>query len=59
VSDDGTAKATIHNGQAAGHGHGLAGMRERVGLYGGSLEAGPAPAGGWRVVARLPSEAGP
>lgn len=59
VADDGTGQPATHAGQDAGRGHGLAGMRERVGLYGGSLEAGPAPAGGWRVVARLPREAGP
>ncbi len=53
VTDDGTGHP------ASPGGHGLTGMRERVGLYGGSLEAGPAPGGGWRVVARLPREAGP
>jgi signal transduction histidine kinase len=42
---------------AAGAGHGLAGMRERVEAVGGRLEAGPA-AGGWRVLARFPTPAG-
>ena len=35
-------------------GHGLVGMRERVALYGGDLDARPTPAGGFRVVAHLP-----
>ena len=55
VTDDGTGQPPTHDSRGAGHGHGLAGMRERVGLYGGSLEAGPVPAGGWRLVARLPT----
>lgn len=50
VVDDG--RAPTH-----GYGHGLVGMRERVLLYGGTLEAGPARDGGYRVRARLPSEA--
>jgi signal transduction histidine kinase len=36
-------------------GHGLAGMRERVQLTGGTLIAGPTGQGGWRVEARLPT----
>ena len=39
-------------------GHGLMGMRERVSLYGGALDAGPRPDGTFRVRARLPYETG-
>ena len=37
-----------------GSGLGLVGMRERAAVFGGSIDAGPTPAGGFRVEARLP-----
>jgi signal transduction histidine kinase len=37
-----------------GAGRGIAGMRERAALLGGTLDAGPLPQGGFRVHARLP-----
>lgn len=48
VTDDGVGA------QAPGDGRGLVGMRERVALYGGELDAGSVPAGGFRVRALLP-----
>ena len=39
---------------ASGAGHGLVGMRERVALYGGTLDAGTRRAAATRVRARLP-----
>ena len=52
VRDDGGAARA--NG-AGGSGSGVRGMRERAAALGGSLEAGPAPGGGWGVQAELPA----
>jgi signal transduction histidine kinase len=53
-----TAVVTVGNDGAAAPagtgGHGLAGMRERVEVLGGTLSAGPDAQGGWRVTARVP-----
>jgi signal transduction histidine kinase len=40
-------------------GRGLHGMRERAAVYGGALEAGPTPEGGWRVHLRLAPDSEP
>lgn len=43
----------------AGAGRGLIGLRERIALYGGVLDAGPRSGGGWSVRAHFPIDAVP
>ncbi|RSN14134.1 two-component sensor histidine kinase [Nonomuraea sp. WAC 01424] len=50
VTDDGRGAAA----PPSPDGHGLIGMRERVGMYGGAVSAGPRSGGGFEVLARLP-----
>jgi signal transduction histidine kinase len=53
IRDDGSGAEA--NGETGGHG--LIGMRERVGMFGGDLVVGPAGGGGFAVAARFPLEA--
>jgi signal transduction histidine kinase len=49
VSDDGDGGPSSRSG-----GHGLVSIRERAAAFGGSVDVGPGPAGGYRVRAELP-----
>jgi signal transduction histidine kinase len=58
--NDGLVVQVSDNGRGAtaegdGTGHGLAGMRERVEMYGGTVTAGPLPEGGYQVTAQIPA----
>jgi signal transduction histidine kinase len=55
IADTGVGVGVGPGGEA---GHGLAGMRERVSLYGGNIDTGPRDGGGFAVKARLPLTSG-
>ena len=55
VCDDG--RSGDADAPLPGGGHGLVGMRERMRVYGGEIEAGPRGSGGYEVRARLPLSA--
>ncbi len=60
VADDGAGDRP-HVPRAApvpGSGRGLVGIRERVQVFGGTVSAGPGPAGGWQVHAQLRLDGG-
>lgn len=56
IEDDGrgTTAEQLAAGGSDGQGHGLIGMRERIGMVSGSLDIGPRPGGGFRIRAVLP-----
>ncbi|WP_338931839.1 sensor histidine kinase [Streptomyces netropsis] len=60
VEDDGRGAQheLYEEGGADGMGHGMIGMRERVGMVGGTLDAGPRAGGGFRISVLLPIKAG-
>ena len=59
VRDDGGPGAAKASRTAEVAGHGIVGMRERIGAFGGWLVAGPAAGGGFRVTAEIPIEGAP
>jgi two-component system, NarL family, sensor histidine kinase DesK len=55
VTDNGRGSATALASAGDVPRHGILGMRERASAFGGTLEAGPVPGGGFLVTAFLPA----
>jgi signal transduction histidine kinase len=54
ITDDGRTPRGV---TGSPDGRGVAGMRERAGMHGAELSAGPRPGGGWLVATRIPLRA--
>jgi signal transduction histidine kinase len=57
ILNDGPAVVRADSNRSEPSGHGLTGMKERIALFGGALEAGPRIGGGYAVRAWLPIQA--
>jgi signal transduction histidine kinase len=57
VADSGRPMPAVGPVAVPGCGRGLVGLRERASVYGGEVDAGPRPGGGWLLRARIPVEA--
>jgi signal transduction histidine kinase len=54
VTDNATRASSGTSARRSPGGFGITGLRERAHALGGSLAAGPGPAGGWRITAEIP-----
>jgi signal transduction histidine kinase len=54
ITDSGSGRSASGGNGCPAAGHGITGMRERVGMYGGQFRAAPVPGRGFRVTAVFP-----
>jgi signal transduction histidine kinase len=59
IDDDGHGVTSMVDVESRSGGNGLIGMSERAQMYGGEVQSGPRPGGGFRVRATLPYFASP